>query len=67
MKTADVATDAWYNYATHSWANAALVNYSNTTIRNKYFNTDGSVKTNVTITFLNILTRFNLAGDFPEG
>ncbi|MBR1748928.1 MAG: hypothetical protein IJ743_03935, partial [Bacilli bacterium] len=58
MKTADVSTDTWYNYASHNWANAALINYSNTTTRNKYFNNDGSVKTNVTIDVNDLLQMY---------
>ena len=58
MKTADISTDSWYDYGTHAWANAALIKYSDTTIRNKYFNSDESVKTNVTIDVNDLLQMY---------
>ena len=44
MKVADTSRE-WYNYAEHEWANAVLVDTSNSTIKNKYFNDDMSLKT----------------------
>jgi hypothetical protein len=36
---ADTSTE-WYNYTNHNWANAVLVNCADTTIKNKYFDTN---------------------------
>ncbi|MBR1748927.1 MAG: hypothetical protein IJ743_03930 [Bacilli bacterium] len=58
MKTADVSTDAWYDYASHNWANAALINNADTTIKNKFFNSDGSVKTNVIVDVNDLLQMY---------
>ena len=44
MKVANTSFE-WYNYADHEWANAVLVNISNSTIKNKYFNNDMTLKT----------------------
>ena len=44
MKVADTSRE-WYNYANHEWANAVLVDTSNSTIKNKYFNDDMTLKT----------------------
>ena len=33
-------TKRWYNYKEHEWANAVLVDCSDSTIKNKYFNSD---------------------------
>jgi hypothetical protein len=33
-------TSEWYNYTSHNWANAVLVNCADTTIKNKYFDTN---------------------------
>ena len=43
MKVADTSSE-WYNYKNHEWANAVLVNVSNSTIKNKYFNNDMTLK-----------------------
>jgi hypothetical protein len=48
----------WYDYAKHNWANAVLVNCSDTTIKNKYFDTNMKLKDSVvgtTITDSDIL------------
>ena len=34
----------WYNYNNHNWANAVLVNASDSSIKDKYFNSDMSIK-----------------------
>ena len=44
MKVADTSSE-WYNYKNHEWANAILVNTSDSTIMNKYFNNDMTLKT----------------------
>ena len=44
MKVADTSSE-WYNYKNHEWANAVLVDTSNSTIKNKYFNNDMTLKT----------------------
>ena len=44
MKVADTSSK-WYNYAEHEWANAVLVNVSDNDIKNKYFNSDMTLKT----------------------
>src|SRR5574344_891069 len=36
---ADVSQE-WYNYTSHNWANAVLVNCSDSTIKNKYFDSN---------------------------
>ena len=46
MKVADTNNE-WYNYKNHEWANAVLVNVSNSTIKDKYFNSDMTLKTTV--------------------
>ena len=43
MKVADTSEE-WYNYKNHEWANAILVNVSDSTIKNKYFNNDMTLK-----------------------
>nr|MCR5224053.1 hypothetical protein [Bacilli bacterium] len=43
MKVADTSSE-WYNYAEHEWANAVLVNVSDNDIKNKYFNSDMSLR-----------------------
>ena len=43
MKVADTSEE-WYNYKNHEWANVVLVNVSNSTIKNKYFNDDMTLK-----------------------
>jgi hypothetical protein len=40
---ADITQD-WYNYANHNWANAVLVNCADTSIKNKYFDTNMNLK-----------------------
>lgn len=37
----------WYNYTNHNWASAVLVNCSSTTIKNKYFNSNMSIKSSI--------------------
>ena len=44
MKVANTSSE-WYNYVNHEWANAVLVDVSNSTIKNKYFNNDMTLKT----------------------
>ncbi len=39
----DIAT-RWYNYDYSVWANAVTINYSVSSIKNRYFNSDGSLK-----------------------
>ena len=34
----------WYNYDYKMWANAVTINYSDSSIKNKYFNSDGTLK-----------------------
>ena len=34
----------WYNYDYKIWANAVTINYSDSSIKNKYFNSDGTLK-----------------------
>ena len=34
----------WYNYDNHIWANAVTINYSVSSIKNRYFNSDGTLK-----------------------
>ena len=34
----------WYSYTKHDWANAVLVNTSDSSIKDKYFNSDMSIK-----------------------
>ena len=43
MKVANTSFE-WYNYAEHEWANAVLVNVSDNDIKNKYFNSDMSLR-----------------------
>ena len=46
MYVADLNTD-WYNYRDHRWANAVLVDASNTTIKNKYFKSDNTLRDDI--------------------
>ena len=39
----DIAT-RWYNYDYKIWANAVTINYSDSSIKNRYFNSDGILK-----------------------
>ena len=39
----DIAT-RWYNYDYSVWANAVTINYSISSIKNRYFNSDGTLK-----------------------
>ncbi len=34
----------WYNYDYKMWANAVTINYSDSSIKNRYFNSDGTLK-----------------------
>ena len=34
----------WYHYDYNMWANAVTINYSDSSIKNKYFNSDGTLK-----------------------
>ena len=34
----------WYNYDYKIWANAVTINYSDSSIKNRYFNSDGTLK-----------------------
>ena len=34
----------WYNYDYSMWANAVTINYSDSSIKNRYFNSDGTLK-----------------------
>ena len=34
----------WYNYDYSMWANAVTINYSDNSIKNRYFNSDGTLK-----------------------
>ena len=43
MKVADTSEE-WYNYKNHEWANAVLVNVSDNDIKNKYFNSDMTLR-----------------------
>src|SRR5574344_120968 len=54
-------TQEWYNYTTHNWANAVLVNCSDTTIKDKYFNSDMTLKSSTvgtTISMSDILQMY---------
>src|SRR5574344_579414 len=54
-------TQEWYNYANHNWANAVLVNCSDTTIKDKYFNSDMTLKSSTvgtTISMSDILQMY---------
>ncbi len=46
MYVADTSKD-WYNYQDHRWANAVLVDASNTTIKNKYFKEDNTLRDDI--------------------
>jgi hypothetical protein len=51
-------TQEWYDYTNHNWANAVLVNCSDSTIKNKYFDTNMNLLSSVvgtTITDSDIL------------
>ena len=37
----------FYNYAGYIWANAVTIKYNNSSIKNKYFNSDGTIKIKV--------------------
>ncbi len=39
----DIVT-RWYHYDYKMWANAVTINYSDSSIKNKYFNSDGTLK-----------------------
>ena len=39
----DIVT-RWYNYDYKMWANAVTINYSDSSIKNRYFNSDGTLK-----------------------
>src|SRR5574344_293311 len=57
---ADTST-TWYNYTTHNWANAVLVNCADTTIKDKYFNSDMTLKSSTvgtTISMSDILQMY---------
>src|SRR5574344_2242034 len=54
-------TQEWYDYANHDWANAVLVNCSDTTIKDKYFNSDMTLKSSTvgtTISMSDILQMY---------
>ena len=40
-------TKEWFNYGTREWANAVLVNCGNSTIKDKYFNSDMTLKDSI--------------------
>ena len=54
-------TQEWYDYANHDWANAVLVNCADTTIKDKYFNSDMTLKSSTvgtTISMSDILQMY---------
>ena len=50
--------DKWYDYDNHEWANAILIDQSNTNIKNKYLNSDGSYKYGVQVDIGDILQMY---------
>src|SRR5574344_99121 len=54
-------TQEWYDYANHNWANAVLVNCADATIKDKYFNSDMTLKSSTvgtTISMSDILQMY---------
>ena len=43
VQVADTSTE-WYSYNDHNWANAVLINCNDASIKDKYFNSDMSIK-----------------------
>ena len=54
---ADITTE-WYNYNNHEWANAILIDQSNTAIKNKYLNSDGTYKSGTTVSISDVLQMY---------
>ena len=48
----------WYSYLSHEWANAILVNQSNSTIKNKYVNSDGTFKSGTIVNISDVLQMY---------
>ena len=51
-------TSEWYNYNNHEWANAILIDRSNTEIKNKYLNSDGSYKSGTQVDISDVLQMY---------
>ena len=51
-------TSEWYNYNNHEWANAILIDQSNTAIKNKYLNSDGTYKSGTTVSISDVLQMY---------
>ena len=51
-------TAEWYNYLNHEWANAILIDQSNSTIKNKYINEDGSFKSGTVVDIDDVLQMY---------
>ena len=50
---ADITTE-WYNYNNHEWANAILTDQSNSTIKDKYLNSNGSYKSGTIVSISDV-------------
>lgn len=50
--------DEWYNYNNHEWANAILIDQSNSTIKNKYLNNDGTYKYGTQVNINDVLQMY---------
>ena len=51
-------TSEWYNYDNHEWANAILIDQSNSTIKDKYLNADGTYKSGTTVSISDVLQMY---------
>ena len=54
---ADISSE-WYKYLNHEWANAILIDQSNTAIKNKYLNSDGTYKSGTTVSISDVLQMY---------
>ena len=50
--------EEWYDYNNHEWANAILIDRSNTEIKNKYLNSDGSYKSGTQVDISDVLQMY---------
>ena len=57
MVVADI-NRIWYNYDDHEWANAILIDQSNSTIKDKYLNSDGTYKSGTVVDMSDVLQMY---------
>ena len=51
-------SEVWYDYVNHKWANAILIDQSNTAIKNKYLNSDGTYKFGTVVDISDVLQMY---------